>query len=160
MHIHFNNNPKYKDESSWGRGDCVIRAISCAMNWTWQESYIWCVLHSMTVCDLPNTLEGFRHIMKDLGFERTILDDKYKVNVKTFCEQHKKGIYILSVEGLTGHVVCCKDGDWYDAFDSGQFLVYGYNKLINPIYKRRKLPLILRIRLHIRKVIRKLKKHK
>ncbi|MBO5003897.1 MAG: hypothetical protein J6D03_01265 [Clostridia bacterium] len=156
MYIHFNNNPQYDPKSSsWPKGDCVIRAVSCAMKWTWNQSYEYCVLHSSYVGDLPNTQEGFRRIMEDLHFERTVLDEKYKINVEDFCKEHNDAIYILSVEGMSGHVVCSIYGDWYDAFDSSKFRVYGYNKLTyRPPYIR-KLPLLLAIRLSIRKFFRK-----
>jgi hypothetical protein len=113
----------------------------------------------MGVCDLPNSVEGFRKIMKDLHFSKTILDAKYKMTVKDFMESHKTGTYILSVEGLTGHVVCGKDGDWYDAFNSGKFLVFGYHKKqINPYIPREPLPLRLRFILKVRHFLKKIKK--
>ena len=55
MYVHFNPNPKYDEKNeSWPKGDCVIRAIACAMNWSWQKSYMYCIIHSMKVCDIPN----------------------------------------------------------------------------------------------------------
>ena len=156
MYVHFNPNPKYDEKNeSWPKGDCVIRAIACAMNWSWQKSYMYCVMHSMKVCDLPNALEGYRQIMEDLNFERVILENKYKINVENFCKEHNNGIYILSVEGISGHVVCCKYGDWYDAFDSRKFLVYGYNKLTKRQPYIRKIPFMLKLRIMIRRYIRK-----
>lgn len=159
MYIHFNPNPKYNEEnSSWPKGDCVIRAIACAMNWTWHQSFTYCVTHSMKAGDLPNALEGFRQIMQDLNFERAILDEKYKINVEKFCNQNPVGTYILSVEGISGHVVCCKNGNWYDAFDSGKFLVYGYNKLTKKQPYIRKLPYIIKLKLHFHKIFKKIMK--
>ena len=36
--------------------------------------------------------------------------------VSDFAEDHPKGTYILA---LSGHVVCVKDGDYIDTWDSG-----------------------------------------
>lgn len=135
MYIHFNPNPIYEDKSiAWSNGDCVIRSVACAMDWTWQQAYIYCCNSSMSVCDMPNSVRGFRRVMEDLRGERVIINEKRHLSVAQFMKEHPTGTYIMSVEGPTGHVVCGKNGDWYDAFDSSNFLVYGYH-IINPPVK-------------------------
>ena len=43
--------------------------------------------------------------------------------VARFAKEHPSGIYILA---LSGHVVCIKDGDWLDSWDSGNEIVLYY----------------------------------
>lgn len=71
------------------------------------------------MADMPSGNHIWGAYLKDHGFTRHIVpidkaDSIY--TVADFAEDHKDGTYILA---LDGHVVCVKDGDILDSWDSG-----------------------------------------
>lgn len=111
--IEYNNNPAGARVS-----DCVIRAISAAMNETWHGIYWQLVDYGAQHCDLPNADYIWGAFLADNGYFRYLVNktsQPYTVN--DFCKDNEYGTYILS---CPGHVVCVKDGYYYDAWDSGQ----------------------------------------
>ena len=99
-------------------GDCVIRAIAKALDKTWKEVYLDLCLKGLTLCDLPSANHVWGSYLKDNGFVRSTLPNTCPecYTVRDFCEEHKKGKYILA---LNGHVICVQDGDYFDTWDSG-----------------------------------------
>ena len=53
------------------------------------------------------------------GFKRAVIPNTCPdcYTVKDFCRDYQVGTFIL---GIGDHVVCVKDGDYYDAWDSGR----------------------------------------
>ncbi len=99
-------------------GDCVIRAITKALNKTWEEAYIGVITKGFELRDMPSINYVWGSYLKDNGFKRKVIPDTcpdcYTVN--DFANDHPKGVYILS----TGtHVVAVVDGNYYDTWDSG-----------------------------------------
>ena len=65
-----------------------------------------------------------RCIMAAEGLDwKTAFGKKRRLSVSEFAKRHKKGTFILS---LTGHVVCVKNGHWYDTWDCGDYKVFKY----------------------------------
>lgn len=57
--------------------------------------------------------------LRDLGFKRYSLPDTCPIDcytIEDFCIEHPKGTYVL---GTGSHVVCVKDGFYWDSWNSG-----------------------------------------
>lgn len=113
MFIQFNPNPKGKRV-----GDCTIRAISKALNQSWDDTHAGLSACSYALKDMPSANHIWGEYLKLKGFRRYLVDDKDQLfyTVKDFCRDNPKGTYILAI---SGHVVCVRDGDHFDTFDSG-----------------------------------------
>ncbi|MBO5701379.1 MAG: hypothetical protein J6S71_02965 [Clostridia bacterium] len=109
----FNANPTGKQV-----GDCTIRAISTALGKDWEETYAEIVFEGFCLCDMPSANRVWGSYLKRLGYRRQIIPDDCPdcYTVADFCRDHPHGTYILAIHG---HVVCAKDGDYYDTWDSG-----------------------------------------
>lgn len=113
MYREFNNNPT-------GRrvGDCAVRAVSLAINESWERTYLLICLNGLQMGDMPSSNTVWGALLRQNGFYReslpNVCPDCY--SVRQFAEDHPKGTYVL---GLDQHVVTVKDGNWYDIWDSG-----------------------------------------
>ena len=112
-YVYYNPNPNGKNV-----GDCVIRAISKATNMDWESVYTGICVTGYSMCDMPSANCVWGAYLRDKGFVRDIVPNECPecYSVADFAREHPQGTYILA---LTGHVVCVKDGDWYDSWDSG-----------------------------------------
>lgn len=115
-----NVNPRHKRV-----GDCVIRAISVALGQTWEETFVGIALKGFEMADLPSSNVVWGSYLRDKGFSRHAVpaervDDH---TVADFAAEHPSGTYILAIDG---HVVCVKDGDWLDSWDSGNEIPHYY----------------------------------
>lgn len=117
--IKYNRNPNNER-----RGDCVIRAISLAFG----EKYL------DIANDLFNKKDGVDAVqaitfMLTLGAVPNFAQSKKenRMPLKDYCQIHKSGIFIACVgknDGNINHMVCCRNGDWYDTWDSGNDYVF------------------------------------
>lgn len=124
MYSYFNPNP-IKNKRV---GDCVIRAISKALNQSWEETYIELCLLGYIAGDLPSSNKIWDTYLTSKGFTRHIISaeclDCYTIN--DFCEEYPQGIYII---GTGTHAVCVIDGTIYDTWQSGdETPIYFYKK--------------------------------
>lgn len=99
-------------------GDCTIRAIVKATGKSWDEVYISTALQGYIMANMADANVVWGAYLKRIGFRRGIVPDTCPdcYTVKDFCADHPQGTYILA---LSGHVVAVVDGDYYDAWDSG-----------------------------------------
>ena len=99
-------------------GDCTVRAITKAMDSTWEQVYAGLTAYGFMCRDMPSANIVWGRYLRQNGFKRYLVDDKdmdlYTVN--DFCIDHPNGTYILAIDG---HVVCVTDGYYYDSWDSG-----------------------------------------
>ena len=99
-------------------GDCTVRAITKAMDSTWEQVYAGLTAYGFMCRDMPSANNVWGRYLRQNGFKRYLVDDKdmdlYTVN--DFCVDHPNGTYILAIDG---HVVCVTDGYYYDSWDSG-----------------------------------------
>lgn len=113
MYIFLNKNPVQKNTD-----DCVIRAISKALDKEWEDVYIDLCVQGLKYYDMPSANHVWGSYLKSNGFVRKIIPDTcpdcYKV--REFAEDNPEGTFILA---LHGHVVAVIDGGYYDTFDSG-----------------------------------------
>lgn len=113
MFRRFNQNPLGKNV-----GDCTVRAISNATGQTWEEAYINLCAQGLKDCDMPSANATWGNYLRSIGFRRHIIPDTCSdcVTVADFAREYPRGRYILA---LSGHVICVADGDYIDAWDSG-----------------------------------------
>ena len=116
-YIEYNPNPV-------GRrvGDCSVRAISKALDMGWEAAFIALTINALQMGDMANSDAVSGALLRQYGFRRDAIDDScpYCYTVKEFCENHPHGTYVLY---CGGHVVTCKNGDYFDSWDSGSELV-------------------------------------
>lgn len=99
-------------------GDCVIRAISIALEQDWETSFIGVALVGFEKHDMPSSNDVWREYLERKGFKRYALPNTCPscYTVKNFCKDNPKGRYIL---GTGTHAVAVVNGDYYDIWDSG-----------------------------------------
>lgn len=99
-------------------GDCVVRAISEALNQEWYKTYMDLAIKGFEMADMPSSNRVWMEYLKEKGWRRHIIPDTCPVcySIKDFCGEYFKGTYIL---GTGTHVVAVKDGNYYDTWDSG-----------------------------------------
>lgn len=99
-------------------GDCVIRGISYVTGQNWEGAYMDICLTGFKMSDMPSSNSVWSSYLASKGFARKLLPDKCPMcyTVNDFCAEHPEGTYLL---GTGTHVVAVKDGDYYDAWDSG-----------------------------------------
>ncbi len=110
--MEFNNNP-------YGLrvGDCVIRAISKALDKSWEDTYIDLCIQGFIMGDLASSNAVWSAYLKHKGFKRcTINDCPDCYTVDDFCRDHSKGVFVI---GTGSHAVCVCNGCYYDAWRSG-----------------------------------------
>lgn len=113
MWVSCNPNPQGKRA-----GDCVVRAIAIATQQSWRETYRELCEQGEKMCDMPNSNAVWGMLLKKKGFRPFLLPDACPecVTVRAFCRMYPEGVYII---GTGSHAVTVMDGDYYDAWDSG-----------------------------------------
>jgi hypothetical protein len=113
MYINFNPNPKLKRV-----GDCVVRAICKATNQSWEDTYIQVCLQGLKMSDMPTSNSVWGAYLKSKGYLQVTIPNTCPdcYSIRDFCEDNPKGTFVV---GTGTHVVAIVDGDYYDAWDSG-----------------------------------------
>lgn len=109
----YNANPDGKNV-----GDCVIRSICTALNVPWEDAYIGVCAQGLQLHDLPSANRVWGAYLRQQGYTRHALPNTCPdcYTVADFAADHPTGTYVLA---LPNHVVCVRDGDWIDTWDSG-----------------------------------------
>lgn len=112
MWVEYNNNP-FKIRV----GDCVIRAISKALNTSWEQAYMIVCAKGYEMADMPSSNAVWSAVLRQHGFKRSIIPNTCPdcFTAEDFCNEHPHGIYVLA---FGGHVATVVDGVIYDAWDS------------------------------------------
>lgn len=112
MYVYYNPNPIREIA-----GDCVVRALCRAMDLTWDDAYLMICDQGFIDKDMPSSNGVWRAVLLNNGFSEHVIKNTCPdcYTVTDFCEDHPRGIYILF---LGGHVVCVRDGNHYDAWNS------------------------------------------
>lgn len=112
-YIYYNPNP-----FKLSVGDCTIRAISCALNQSWKETYMGLVNQGYHMYDMPSANRVWGQYLKNNGFKKYQLPDTCPecYTIRDFCYDFPYGTYVV---GTGEHVVCVYNGNYYDSWDSG-----------------------------------------
>lgn len=111
MYEFFNSNPSDKFV-----GDCVVRAISKALNKSWESAYIELCIQGLMMSDMPSSNAVWNRYLKNKGFKRHEIEDCPECySIYDFCKEHPEGVYIV---GTGSHAVCICNGCAYDAWNS------------------------------------------
>ena len=113
MWIRCNPNPLGKQTS-----DCVVRAIAIATEQSWKRTYRELCDLGEIEAEMPNANYVWGLDLKDKGARQFLLPESCPqcITVRAFCEKYPDGIYVI---GTGTHAVAVIDGDYYDAWDSG-----------------------------------------
>lgn len=113
MFVQFNPNPNgiYAD-------DCLVRAIALVTGRSWDYVYIELGLQGFIMKNMPSANKVWGNYLRSIGFVEypffNVCPDCY--TVRDFCYDHPFGTFILATGS---HVIVVIDGDYYDAWDSG-----------------------------------------
>lgn len=121
MYKYLNENPKQNRV-----GDCVIRAISTALNQSWEETYIDLCLQGYLMSDLPSSNAVWNAYLKNKGYTREFIknDCPECYSISDFAKEYPIGVYII---GTGTHAVAVIDGDILDNWDcSDEQPIYFY----------------------------------
>ena len=112
-YIYFNPNPMGKRV-----GDCVIRAISKLTGRDWESTYLGIMTAGFELCDMPSSNNVWAAYLKRRGYRRHVIPDTCPncYTVRDFCLDNPRGKFLLATGS---HVVTVVDGDYFDAWDSG-----------------------------------------
>ncbi len=97
-------------------GDCTVRAICKATDQEWNRVFTALSAYGFVSKDMPSANHVWGRYLRSLGFKRYLIENE-DVTVADFAREHPEGIYILAIEG---HVVCVRDGCYWDSWDSGE----------------------------------------
>lgn len=98
--------------------DCVIRAICVATNRSWDDVFVNLCLQAFIMKNMPSVNKVWGTYLSSIGFEQYHLPNTCPdcYSIKAFCVDNPVGIFILATGS---HVVAVIDGNYYDAWDSG-----------------------------------------
>lgn len=114
MWIKANPNPYRQEEP-----DCVVRAIAIATDHSWEKVHWDLCVMSHYEHTMPSTNWLWGKYLKRHGFEKFLLPDSCPdcTTVREFCRHYPDGTYVI---GTGTHAICVINGNYYDAWDSGQ----------------------------------------
>ena len=118
-------NPNYKRD---GAGDCVIRALTKALNLSWDDVFVLLCEFSFSRGEMPSSNVIWGEFLESYGFSLFRIPDTCPLcyTIRQFCYDNPKGLFVL---GTGDHVVTVIDGDYYDTWDSGDKIpVYVFRK--------------------------------
>lgn len=130
--VYYNPNPKLRRRKNgtpyaWSRCDCSVRAVACALNISWEDAYTQLCTAGAVIYDMPDTKEAIGHVLCNNGFEYVKLGKPERGmrrnTVNETARLIKSGVIVAN---CTGHVVCIKNGKYYDTGDSGDMCVFSY----------------------------------
>ena len=113
MYVYYNPNPL-----GLSVGDCTIRAISCALDIPWEQTYTLLAQLGYEMRDMPSSNRVWAELLKINGFKKYQLPDTCPscYTIRDFCHDYPIGTYVV---GTGEHVVCVINGDYFDSWDSG-----------------------------------------
>ena len=109
-------------------GDCVIRALAKGLDSSWYKIYSGLAIEGYTMGDMPSSNRVWGKYLKDSGFRRYIIPNTCPncYTIRDFCIDYPVGTYIV---GTGTHVICVKDGNYFDTWDSGdETPIFYYHK--------------------------------
>lgn len=108
---------KYYQPNPCGRsvGDCAIRALSKALNLSWEDTYNLICRFGYNMCDMPSSDSVWGAVLRSYGFYKSAINSSYNnYTAEDFCYDNPVGIFVL---GFGGHVATVVNGNIYDSWD-------------------------------------------
>lgn len=120
MWVYYNPNP-----IAVRVGDCAIRAVAKALDTDWESAYLMIAMNGFTMGDIMSSNNVWGSVLRQHGFYRHIIPNECPdcYTLKDFCAEHPKGLFVV---GMNNHVATVENGDYYDAWNSGDELVNFY----------------------------------
>lgn len=115
----FNNNPTGRNV-----GDCAVRAVSKALDVSWETAYIMIASNGFSMGDMPSSDSVWGSVLRQNGFYRKAIPNTCPdcYTAEDFARDNPIGTFVL---GFGGHVATIVDGYLYDAWNSsGEIPVY------------------------------------
>jgi hypothetical protein len=99
--------------------DCAIRAVSVALNVSWEEAFDLIADAGYKMGDMPSSDSVWGAVLRQHGFYRSAISNECPLcyTAEDFAIEHPNGVYVL---GFGGHAATVRDGYIYDAWDSSQ----------------------------------------
>lgn len=112
MFKYYNPNPK-----RYQVGDCAVRALTLALNKSWDDVHHEICDTSFEMCNMPSSNAVWGVVLRRHGFRCYAMpyDLPEFYTVADFARDNPRGVFVLC---LSSHVVTVIDGDWYDTWDS------------------------------------------
>lgn len=112
-------------------GDCAVRALMVVTGWDWYRAYDALCEEGRKKMDMPNSTEAIESLLLKEGFQKmkvVVEKGSKRPTVNQLAQKHPNHKVLVVV---AGHFVGCKNGDYFDAWDSGSSSAYCY--FIKPI---------------------------
>lgn len=112
--IQYNPNP-----AGWDGIDCTVRALTKALDVSWEEAYTMLAANGFAQYDMPNANHVYSATLRQNGFQRFVIPNTCPdcYTAEDFAEEHPEGTHILA---FGDHVCCVKDGVIWDSWDSSR----------------------------------------
>jgi hypothetical protein len=126
MWVKYNPNPTGRNVE-----DCAVRALSKALNISWEDAYALIASAGFAMGDMPSSDSVWSAVLRQNGFYRKTIPDTCPdcYTAEDFCKDNPEGVFVL---GFGGHVATVVDGNLYDMWDSSdeipQFVWYRKEK--------------------------------
>ena len=114
MYEFYNPNPVRPEG---GAGDCAIRAISKALEISWEKAYVMLSVNGFLMGEIPNSDLVWGSVLRQHGFIREIVPNTCPdcYTVEDFCTDHPEGTFVVKSQD---HVATVVDGVLFDSWDS------------------------------------------
>lgn len=114
MYIHYDPNPRWTGHA----GDCVIRALTLAVNKSWEAVYMELSMLGFRMGNMMSANHVWGEYLKGYGYKQHVLPYTCPAcyTVRDFATDHPKGVFILATGS---HVVTVVNGAYCDASDTG-----------------------------------------
>lgn len=114
MWVEFNNNPTGRKV-----GDCAVRAVSVALDISWETAYAMLCMNGFAMGDMPSSNSVWSAVLRQNGFYRFNLSDTCPdcYTFADFTNDNPEGTFVL---GTGTHVATVIDGNLMDAWDSSR----------------------------------------
>lgn len=112
MWIEYNPNPVSRKVN-----DCAIRALSKALNISWEMAYLLSVINGIQMGDMPDGNSVWGSVLRQNGFKRKAIPDSCPdcYTVEDFCKDNPEGTFVLC---FSHHIATVVDGNLYDTWDT------------------------------------------
>ena len=121
----FNNNPVRPEGRA---GDCAVRAISKALDISWEKAYVMLSLNGFLMGNIMSSDQVWGSVLRQHGFVREIIPNTCPdcFTVADFCADNPEGTFVVKSQD---HVATVIDGQLFDAWDSSMNIpIYVWRK--------------------------------